>query len=84
MHKEVIEKLCGLPVYFDLAFISEFTDADTLLSIIRTHGADKILFASDSPWSDPGVSAERIKALSLTEKELRMIFSENALSILHV
>lgn len=84
MHKEVIEKLCGLPVYFDLAFISEFTDADTLLSIICTHGADKILFASDSPWSDPGVSAERIKALSLTEKELRMIFSENALSILHV
>lgn len=82
MYTEVMEKLCGLPVYFDLAYISEFTDADTLFSIIRTHGADKILFASDSPWSDPNTSADRIRSLPLTEKELHMIFYKNALSIL--
>ncbi len=83
MYAEVMEKLCGLPVYFDLAYISEFTDTDILLSIIRNHGADKILFASDSPWSDPGTGAERIRSLPLTDNELCKIFSENALRLLH-
>lgn len=82
MYREVLEKLCGLPVFFDLAYVSEFTDADTMLSIIRAHGADRILFASDSPWSDPGISAARLRQLPLTKEELSKIFSKNALSIL--
>ncbi|MBQ8725159.1 MAG: amidohydrolase family protein [Oscillospiraceae bacterium] len=82
MHSEVIQKLCGLPVYFDLAYISEFTDPETLLSIIQAHGSDKILFASDSPWSDPGTSAERLRALSISEDDLNRIFFQNALTVL--
>lgn len=82
MYDEVLEKLCGLPVFFDLAYVSEFADPSVLLSIIRTHGADRILFATDSPWSDPANSIARIKELPLTEEEQNRIFSQNALSIL--
>ncbi|MBQ8688228.1 MAG: amidohydrolase family protein [Ruminococcus sp.] len=83
MYDEVLEKLCGLPVFFDLAYVSEFADPSVLLSVIRRHGADKILFATDSPWSDPANSIARLRALPLTEEELDLIFYQNALSILH-
>lgn len=82
MYSEVIEKLCGLPVYFDLAYVAQFADSDMLMSVIRAHGADRILFASDSPWADPGVCAEKIRQLPLAEEQLEKIFSLNALSLL--
>lgn len=82
MYSEVVEKLCGLPVYFDLAYAAQFTDPDTLMSVIRAHGSDRILFASDSPWADPGTCAEKIRQLPLTDNELEKIFSLNALSLL--
>jgi hypothetical protein len=53
-----------------------------LLSIIRTHGADKILFATDSPWGDPKKDLARLRTLPLTSQELDQILYQNALSIL--
>lgn len=82
MYDEVLEKLCGLPVYFDLAYVLEAADPDALLSIIRTHGADKILFATDSPWGDVAKGAAVLREMPLTELELEQIFYRNALSIL--
>ncbi|MGN0584978.1 MAG: amidohydrolase family protein [Ruminococcus sp.] len=82
MYNEVLEKLCGLPVYFDLAYVMQFADPDIILSIIRTHSADKILFASDSPWSDPGISAKHLSALPITEEEKEKILFKNALAVL--
>lgn len=82
MYDEVMQKLCGLPLYFDLAYVMEYADSDILLSIIKKHGTDKILFASDSPWSDPGTSADKLKSLGLPEADLEKIFSLNALSVL--
>lgn len=82
IYDEVIRKLAGLPVYFDLAYISEYAEEETLLRVIKAHGADKILFATDNPWSDPCISAERIRRLPLTEDELQKIFFKNAVSLL--
>lgn len=82
MFDEVLDKLCGLPVYFDLAYVMEYTNPEILLNIIRSHGADKILFATDSPWSDPHTSAEKLRQLPLTSDELDMIFYKNALNVL--
>ena len=82
MYSEVMQKLCGLPVYFDLAYVAQFTEADILMSVIRAHGTDKILFASDSPWADPGVCAEKARELPLAAHELEMILSGNALRLL--
>ncbi len=82
MYNEVTEKLCGLPVYFDLAYVSEYAEPEILLSIIKNHGADKILFATDSPWSDPETAAAKIRQLPLSDEELEKIFFKNALSLL--
>lgn len=82
MYDEVINKLCGLPVYFDLAYVMEFADPEILSYIIRKHGSDKILFATDSPWSDPHKSAENLRKLSLSKEESDNIFFKNALRVL--
>lgn len=82
MYNEVLKKLCGLPVYFDTAYVMEFADPDIILSIIREHGADKILFATDSPWSDPKTSVQKLKSLPLSQNELEKIFFKNALTVL--
>ena len=52
---------------------------EDMIRIIRNHGADKILFATDSPWNGQKEYIERfkrIKGLSDTEKE--MILGKNA------
>lgn len=82
MYQEVIEKLCGMPVYFDLAYVMETADPDTILSIIRAHGADKILFATDSPWGSPEIGIKKLKAMPISQDELEKIFSKNALTVL--
>ena len=79
---DVERYLVGRPVMFDLGVTPEYIKAEQLLRIIRTHGADKILFASDSPWSDQGVSRSLFEALPLTSEEAELIRHKNAQSLL--
>ena len=79
--KEVLEKLCGKPVYMDTAFVLD-RYPETAEKIIRRHGADKILFATDSPWADQNRFIEILRGFDLTEREREQIFSENAKKIL--
>ncbi len=74
--------LVGQPVYFDLAAILSTAPTDVLLRIIRNHGADKILFATDSPWSDPKCDVAIVQSLPLSDAEKEQIFSGNARRIL--
>ena len=47
--------------------------------IIKRHGADRILFATDSPWNDQKAYIERFRSLNgLSDQEKDMIFSGNA------
>ena len=80
---EVLEKLCGRPVYFDTAY-SLFNYPEKCREIIRKHGADKILFATDSPWVDRREYIKAFFSLGLGEDENRKILSENAARILGI
>ena len=79
---EVEEKLVGKNVYFDTAFSFEkgipHLEKEQFLRIVEKHGADKILFATDSPWSDQGYTLERLKEFGMPEKALNFILGENA------
>ena len=59
-------------------YICSIEDTQKLVRIIKAHGADKILFATDSPWSSQRESIDRLNALPLDEREKRMILGENA------
>ena len=79
---EVLEVLCGEDVYFDTAYSLPFTEDDVLHALIKRHGAEKILFATDSPWGEQSAFAERIASLPISAEDKNKIFSENAKAIL--
>ncbi len=83
--EEVIESVCELPVFLDTSFASHgIVTKEQALKIIRKHGADKILFGSDAPWSDPNDEVNFIESLGLSEREKELIFNENAKKILKI
>lgn len=79
---ETEKYLCGKYVYLDLAFTFWWEEDAQILRIIKAHGAERILFASDSPWTDQKESVEGLKRLPLSEEEKRRIFGENAIEML--
>ncbi|MCD8222623.1 MAG: amidohydrolase family protein [Clostridiales bacterium] len=51
--------------------------------IVRNHGADRILFGSDSPWSDQGETIRCVRESGLAEEEVSKILGENAMGLLN-
>lgn len=86
--KDVKKYLAGAPVYFDTAFSGDHVEVDGMLSkkdfveLIRAHGADKILFGTDSPWSTPQESLDWIRQTDLTEEEKGKILGMNMAKLL--
>ena len=77
-HDLVEEHLVGLPVYFDLGVILGQVEREQLLRIIRRHGADKILFATDTPWHDQTADRLYFESLPLTDTEREAISHKNS------
>lgn len=82
MWNEVEEKLVGKNVYFDLAFSLDQIKSEHLMRIINNHGSDKILFATDSPWSGQREFVEIFNSLPLKKQDKENISYKNALEIL--
>lgn len=81
---EVEHELVGRNVYLDTAVIYGRIQENQFLKIVKEHGIDKILFATDSPWCEQKSSVEWMKNQPLKDEELSMIFSENALKLLEL
>jgi predicted TIM-barrel fold metal-dependent hydrolase len=79
---DVERYIVGTGIYLDTSMGFEFFPAEQFLRVVRAHGVEKILFASDSPWSDAGAEIERLKALPLSETEKAMILGLNAKKLL--
>lgn len=83
MAGEVLEKLVGKPVYMDTAVVLNWYP-EQALEIIRSHGSDKILFATDSPWADQREFVELVRGFGLNEAEQEQIFWKNAAKLLRL
>ena len=59
-------------------------DDEQFLRIVRDHGADRILFGSDSPWSKADEDIASIRALPLGEEEKTAILGGNAARLLGI
>ena len=82
MWDQVEECLVGWPLYLDTAFVVDHISPEQYLRIIRNHGADRILFGSDSPWEKPARTLEGLQALGLTAEEMGKITHWNAAGLL--
>ncbi|MBR4026262.1 MAG: amidohydrolase family protein [Lachnospiraceae bacterium] len=80
----VYEYLAGEQVYFDTAFTFDFIEQDIFLKILNKHDKDKILFATDSPWSDAKKGIKYIKELPIREQEKEDILGNNAKKLLRI
>ncbi len=81
---EVAEKLCGKNVYFDTAYVLRHIDKDTFMRIYEKHGEDKILFATDSPWSDIAEDADILRSYGLGATAEQKILGGNAQKLLNL
>ena len=91
---EVPGLLADTGVYLDTSFSSEYIepngdgywddkdtrmmDEDQYMEIIRAFGAQRILFGSDSPWTDQKKSRQFIEKLPLSESVLKLVLGGNA------
>ena len=82
--REVIDNLAGEDVYFDTAYVLGVVERAELTEVIEKHGADRILFATDSPWQNIKCEVARLDSLGLSDAERRMILSENAKRLLGI
>lgn len=95
MWDEVYEKLCGRDVFFDTAFSVgdidwvegrtgdwRLLDPGKFVRLVKRHGAEHVLFGTDSPWADQEYSVRMIQNIGLTNDEKNMILGENAKKLL--
>ena len=82
MWEEVLDLLVGEKVRFDTGVVARYMDKRLAADIIKAHGADKVLFATDTPWASYEDSYEFVTALDLTEQEKKKILGENAAKLL--
>lgn len=78
MWDEVEELLVGKQIYFDTAYVFGHMEDEQFVTMVRKHGADKILFATDSPWAGQQEYVKYIEQLELTADEKNQILSANA------
>lgn len=81
-YDEAEEKLCGQNIYLDTAYSITHISEAQFIRMVRKHGADKILFASDCPWAEQKTCVEILKKCALTDWEKELILSKNACRLL--
>ena len=69
-----------MPDYFRLRNLDifGFIEKDVFLGILEKHGAEHVLFATDSPWSGQRESLEYVRGLPVPREQLDQIIGGNA------
>ncbi len=85
MYDKVQSDLCGASnVYFDTSLSSAYMDTTTFERLVSLHGIDKILFATDSPWSTATLEKDFIEKCNFSHDEKELIYFKNAFKMLGI
>lgn len=80
---KTLELLCGTSVYIDTSLSAiRVNQAEQLRAILRLHDPNRILFATDTPWSSPKKEIAFIRETELEEELTDKIFHGNAEALL--
>ena len=82
MPEEVLSTIAGENVYLDTAYILRFIGEDDFKRILDRHGEDRVLFASDSPWSSMKEDIQILHSFGLGKTTEEKILSGNAKALL--
>lgn len=74
--------LVGQNVYLDTAVVLDLMPREQFIRMVRNHGAERILFATDSPWAGQKEYCTLLESMELSEEEKEQIFHINAEKLL--
>ncbi len=80
--RDVEDTLLGLPLYIDTAYSHYSLQNEGMTRMIKKHGAQNVLFGTDSPWMRADGEIEKILALDLPLEDKEAILYKNALALL--
>ena len=80
--RDVEEVLLGLPLYLDTCYSHYMLGDEGMARMISRHGAEKVLFGTDSPWKRADDEIARISGLPLPATDIERILYKNALELL--
>ncbi len=78
----VEELLAGTDVWLDISMSNGFMDDGQMKRIIKAHGADRMLFGTDSPWGGQAADIAWVKGLGLKPEEEEKLLWKNAAGLL--
>ena len=80
----VLKYLCGTDIYFDTSFGYSMMPKYYAQKILDKHGADKLLFGTDTPWHTPSMELRLLSSLDMSEEDREKIFYKNAQKLLGI
>lgn len=83
-HEDVKKYLLGANVFFDVSLSQMYISDEEFMKLVHGHGADKLLFATDSPYASQISSVEAIKKRPLSPEEYALITEGNARRLLRL
>lgn len=84
MWDDVEKHLVGKNLYLDTSYTLTHIPPDQFLRIVRSHGVDRVLFGTDSPWADQAAEIALMEKRGLNEAELSAVFFDNAARLLGI
>ncbi len=81
---DVEKYLVGKNVYLDTAVIFDYIEQEQFLRIMRNHGSDKILFATDSPWAGQKHFIDVVDQMDITQEERENMMWRNGKRLLGI
>lgn len=81
---EVLEHLCGRDVYFDTSFGYGSMPRYVAQEIVQRHGAQRLLFGTDSPWHTAVMERRLLDTLTLSDVDRESIYGGNAKHLLGI
>ncbi|MDI6843329.1 MAG: amidohydrolase family protein [Anaerosomatales bacterium] len=84
MWDEAVRLLADAPVYLDTSHATEVFAPSELRDLIRAYGAERVLFASDGPWTDAAAALAAVRSCGLEASEIERVVWGNAASLLRI
>lgn len=81
---EVADHLRGRDVWLDTAYTLGHLPDSEFVELVRAHGADRVLFGSDGPWTDAKREIAHLGRLGFSAQELEGILGKNAERLLRL
>ncbi len=80
---EVFHNIAGENIYIETSFVLKLQGESIFKKIIEKHSHDKILFGTDSPWSNVAEDVQLLQHTTLPQELKEKIFYKNALLLLN-